>query len=191
VGRPDIERYRESLHVLEFDFSEDEEVAYGEFAELVGNCDSPAWNQLVSFFWEPVWQRMWIVQELVLSKEIRILVDDKYLPYLSVSGIAKFLGSPKYIDRIPVEAYRGAAQVTNIVKVWCWRHRGALNLLSIWYKFGWCGCHRARDKIFAILNITTNDLGIRPDYEVDIEQLFCGVSRRYISQQNLRILGHS
>jgi hypothetical protein len=58
---PETQGLQHALPILQHKFSSDEREASREFAELVGNCRNPAWDQLVSFFLSSVWKRIWIV----------------------------------------------------------------------------------------------------------------------------------
>jgi hypothetical protein len=190
---PDLDMYRHALPILEYKFSAHRQKAHEELALFVGNCKSPAWNDLVSFFQSTVWQRMWIVQELVLAKNMFVVCGLKYLPYECLKCVATLLFSPRYICRLPVLAYRGSTQVANITSLRNWKEQdGPNDLLRIWYDFGWSKCQDPRDKIYAILNIITDHLNIRPDYDISPNALFPRVTRHYILQrQDLNILGYA
>jgi hypothetical protein len=190
----DMEKYSQVLPILEHEYSSDYVTARTEYNELADNCDSAAWYQLISFFEETVWQRMWIVQELVLSKEIRIICGSRALfstPLLP--WVASTLLSPRYIPQISHEAESGSEQVARIMYLRESRSQSgkSRDLLRLWYHFGWCRCRDPRDKIFAMLGIVSDSLGIEPDYTIKTEELFSTVTRRYIlQQQNLNILGY-
>ena len=192
----DLNDFREAFPILEYNFSDREDEARTEFTKLVEKLQRhnlAALDQLVSFFMAPVWQRMWIVQELVLAKRVFLVCGPKYLNYSSIDYISTFLTSPRYVDRIPVEAYRGVRQVSNTSNLSYWKHRGRpWDLLGIWSHFGWCKCLKPQDKIFAILNIASDKLGIRPDYSISTEKLFCNINLQYIlRKRDLAILGYS
>lgn len=190
----DMEKYSQVLPILEHEYSSDYATARTEYNELVENCGSEAWDQLVSFFEETVWQRMWIVQELVLAKEVRIICGCRILfstPLLP--WVASTILSPRYFLQISHEAKRGAEQVARIMYLGESNNERSKprDFLRLWYHFGWCRCRDPRDKIFAMLDVVGDNLGIEPDYTVKAEELFSSVTRHYVlQQQNLNILGY-
>jgi hypothetical protein len=106
------EKYSQVLLILEHEYSSDYHTARAEYNDLAENCDTAAWYQLVSFFEETVWQRMWIV----LAKEIRIICGIRELfsaPLLP--WVASTLLTPRYIYQISHEAERGSEQVVRIM----------------------------------------------------------------------------
>jgi hypothetical protein len=186
-------RHRYAMYVLGHRFSEDEKEATAEFTRLVRNKPS-VWSHLVAFFEAEVWQRMWIVQELALAPEVRVISGFKELEWGSLRIVASILTSPRYVEQVPPSSAEGMVQVTSTSSLRAWKPPvdGPWNdLLLIWYAFGWATCYDPRDKIFAILNILTDRLGIIPDYNVETDELFCGVARKYMLQrQDLKILGY-
>jgi hypothetical protein len=186
-------KYRYAMYVLGHRFSEDEKKAAAEFARLVRNKSS-MWSHLVAFFEAPVWQRMWIVQELALAREVRVMCRFKELDWNSLRIVANILTSPRYVEQVPPSSAEGLVQVTSISSLRAWKppaDRPWGDLLLLWYAFGWATCHDPRDKIFAILNIVTDKLGIIPDYKIDADELFCSVARKYILQRrDFKILGY-
>ena len=191
----DTGKYSQVLPILEHEYSSDYATARAEYNELAENCDHVAWYQLVAFFEETVWQRMWIVQELVLAKEIRIICGSRELFSTPVlPWVASALLTPRYIYQISHEAERGSEQVARINYLRSSKEESVTSrdLLQLWYHFGWCRCRDPRDKIFAMLDVVSNNLGVEPDYTVKTGELFGSVTWRYILQQeNLNILGYA
>jgi len=186
-------QYRYAMFVLGHQFSKNEKEATVDFARLVRNKPS-IWSHLVAFFEAPVWQRMWVVQELALAPEVRVICGFKELDWKSLETVASILTSPRYVEQISPTSAEGLVQVTSTSSLRAWKPPvdGPWNdPLLIWYAFGWATCYDPRDKIYAILNIVTNKLGIVPDYKVEADELFCGVTRKYISQRrDLKVLGY-
>jgi hypothetical protein len=82
---------------------------------------------------------------------------------------------------------------SNSWKVHCsWalrRSAEAPSILQTWHFLGACQSTDPRDRIYALLNIISNTLGIVPDYNITAEELFCKVVRNYICKtKNLDVL---
>jgi hypothetical protein len=130
--------YRYAKYVLGHQFVEDEKEATADFARLVRNKPS-IWRHLIAFFEAPVWQRMWIVQELALTPEIRVICGFKELDWNSLRIVASILTSPRYVEKISPSSAESLVQVTSTSSLRAWKHPvdGPWNdLLFIWYAFG-------------------------------------------------------
>ncbi|CAO2649240.1 Nn.00g066250.m01.CDS01 [Neocucurbitaria sp. VM-36] len=70
-------------------------------------------------------------------------------------------------------------------------HKRPLRLLSILSDFRNLSATDPRDKIFAFLNLATDNLGIIPDYHASVENVFLGATKQMLIQYgSLAVLSH-
>jgi len=192
MGR-EVERYRYAMYVLGHRFSDDEEIAAVEFARFVRGKPS-IWSHLMAFFEAAVWERMWIVQELALAPEVQVICGSRKLSWESLRVVANILTSPRYVQRVLPSSAEGLVQVISTSSLRACKpplDDIRSDLLWLWYLFGWATCCDPRDRIFAILSLVTDNLGIKPNYTIETDELFCGFTRKYILQRrDLKILGY-
>jgi hypothetical protein len=96
------------------------------------------------------WSRMWIVQELVLARRIRLHVSDKSFDFDDLAGAVKdMLKSDDAEDLSRLLAYVEARDFDNIDT------QQALHELLL--RFKECRCSDPRDNVFALLSLVNED----------------------------------
>jgi hypothetical protein len=192
---PDPERFRYATFVLKHIFTTDSTLAFREFAALI-RAKPSLWRDLMYFFESPVWERMWIVQELALSKVIKVICGVKEIQWKVLRTVAFILTSPVYVPDTSPSASQSLVHIVSICRVrdLVMRNDPARNdLLWLWSAFGWGTCAVMHDRIFAILNIMDGRerMGLVPRYGQEVGELFRGVTRRLIAKQgSLLALGY-
>ncbi|KAF2679719.1 HET-domain-containing protein [Lentithecium fluviatile CBS 122367] len=101
----------------------------------------------MSFLGNEYWGRAWIIQELVLARQVILASDMKELDY---NKVPKFLG--RLDSRLPDQSLKG---------------KSLIELLSI---FRGRGCTTKRDRIFSLLALCTEDITV--DYAITDEAVF-------------------
>jgi hypothetical protein len=146
-------------------------------------------SALLQILSQPYWERLWVVQEFLLAREVLLFFGDQYFwgqdLYRSLDALdddlvhrntnasrlvyAKFSGD--------VNRYRLFSQSAPSLKI--------LKELILEWKAQECG--DVRDKIFAFLGLaqhmsaTDDDIMVRPDYEKPVEDIFADFVRLQIA----------
>ena len=123
---------------------------------------------LESFFRRSYWSRAWIVQELVLGKNVMIFWG-KYaitLPAIISAYLARGMYELEDSDMQNCVATLGYIEFE--------RNANLVNrsLLQILMNFGTMSCTVPHDKIYAILGLSEDSNVIKVDYNIPIERLF-------------------
>ena len=142
------------------------------------------------FIQQPVLTRIWIIQELILAKNIRLFCGRRSLQWTTAQDIAI-----EYLHRFSLSnssSFRdGNDHLLNMLSVSIKRSPSSTeekDLLDTWVTFSECHCKDIRDKVYGILNLA-NNLNIQPDYEISPEVLFGLVTRAHLSlRQDVDIL---
>lgn len=151
--------------------------------------------QVITVIFESsVWQRMWIIQEMVLATATHIICGVTHIRWRTLSYLAIILqrGEDGTIFETRDVGMQGIRILRSIFMYWRKSnvYTGSRDLLRAWYYFGECQCSNPLDKVYSLLNIVQDDLDIVPDYGTSIVELYTKVTRNYIlASQSLLILG--
>ena len=142
------------------------------------------------FIQQPVLTRIWIIQELILAKNIRLFCGRRSLQWTTAQEIAI-----EYWNRFSLSNFSffrdEIYHLGNMLSMSLERSPSSTeekDLLDTWVAFSECRCKDNRDKVYGILNLA-NNLNIQPDYEISPEVLFGLVTRAHLSlRQDVDIL---
>ncbi|KAH7467493.1 hypothetical protein FOMA001_g15115 [Fusarium oxysporum f. sp. matthiolae] len=146
----------------------------------------------------PWWRRTWIIQEVVLAKNIQIICEDEVVTWDTVASLLKQLRKTqaevqvfgvKLSDRniFPDRMYN---LISGYHQQWH-STAGRLELLDLLYQFRILECTVAHDRIYGFLGIVHPDVAakISPDYHLDVPQVYRDFARTMIQvTNNLHVL---
>lgn len=165
---------------------------------VVKGPDTPntVWNSLKIFFSEPYWLRVWVLHEMVLARNLWVMVGDRLFDYQSVSNFAKLLRnfhpesrlgeevlpyeilyllrSPEWIPTVShtvvhnfYRNWHAPEEVSDAEKLEA--------ILSTWtYQ-----ATDPRDKVFALQGLLQNF--VSPDYTKSVVEVFSTFMSKYIA----------
>lgn len=200
TGRPSVD----SQLALEFVSTLHREIRrlYGSGTPLtrtsitkVNGCQwpSPKWTALAQFFRRPFFHRVWIVQEMVAAKQIRMACGTCFVDWeelAEVIGLIYSTGAFMFLE-IPDEfgmefSTCGATAVMSILSLRCHIKYNRI-LPPLPYVLTMCqdfGSTDSRDMIFALLNISSggNDEVLAPDYNKPMATVFIDTTRHMLTK---------
>lgn len=167
----------------------------------------PMWQTWRTFLNRPYFKRTWIVQEVVVAKELIIFCGDDVSDWerliasrLSPKDNDNPEGGHTNLDETRLRHYQ-FAKIGHIVSLYearaQWRktsrmtlHDGqhdstiieSINMLGSYHD---TKCEDRRDKVYALLSLATPYLGIRPDYSISMLQLFLRLCGRIAGEDSL------
>ena len=168
-------------------------------ATITDSVPSPGWDALCKIFGHRYWNRMWIVQELILASELRVFHGENELDWRSLQRFAAGdLKDSRYIDL----SYANSVREEGIESS---RNRILHTLLQrMSYKAGRtlhfrdllmsCRSKNAgdpRDKVFALyglLDIKEIPESILPDYTKSVRALYTDLATYFITEGHLEWL---
>jgi len=104
----------------------------------------------------PYWQRLWIIQEVVLARKILVIFNNQSYNWNSLIHIAKQLKEPSQSTRRVLRIQ----EIRQRSKTQSWRWNDVLTLLRS------SRCTDVRDKAYGMLGLVHTTVAIVPDYEV-------------------------
>jgi hypothetical protein len=129
------------------------------------------------------WTRTWIVQEVALAREVQVIYGShifqwELLLLIYFVHLKILANSPVRPDLGHILGGRGAYTILQLrADLLSQKTR---SLLWLWDKFGEYAASDGRDKIFAMLALAKDNLGIYPDYTTIPEKLYCDIGKQYI-----------
>ena len=153
------------------------------------SVDSGKWQSLEALLWRPWFTRIWIIQELAVSKEAIVMCADKSFPWADVAHAARFILEHSLTAITQVDPRRPTksekfrqAHLTG---------KGDQPLLPLLLEARDARATNDRDKIFALMGLSERESdGFVPDYSVSIEEVFTAFSKHHIQKTGtLEILG--
>lgn len=146
----------------------------------------------------PWWRRTWIIQEVVLAKNIQIICGDEVITWDRVASMLKLFrwteAGPRAFgvksgDRniFPDQMY---GLISGYHQQWHSSPAG-INLLDVLYQFRSLECTDAHDRIYGLLGIVHSDVAtmISPDYNLDVPQVYRNFARTMVQvTKNLQVL---
>jgi hypothetical protein len=178
------------------------------------------WLGMIVFFNRPIFQRIWIAQEVILAKSITLICGNEQLPWEWVSNTVSFLITTNWILYVQVACFRnnpvamidpgiyGKVMKDNRLQLsrplmYMEHIRTKADRPSIFryllVAFRLSEASDPRDKIYALLSLawkkrppfSTHPDVLVPDYTISAKTLYIKTTRVMIqSYGNLRILSH-
>jgi hypothetical protein len=132
-------------------------------------------NQCTQLFQRPYWTRIWIIQEVVLAKDLTILFGDYALSRKHLEACLSLL---RLADGQPCEEAADLLNVFYILETRReFRDHGGCDLSELMQRFRHFKCSDPRDRVYGFLGLVRR-LGptIQVDYNQSVEEVYAGVN---------------
>lgn len=159
---------------------------------------TPLWKPLMHLLEHDWFERVWIVQEVVLARSARVLyggleVDwEDFAKGLTVLGENRVLVSLlDWTDDMEVRSTARAKHVAGISLMESWRNQmiknGPMKFREVVYNARLLKATDPRDKIFGLHGLVVEGLGnwTEPDYEMDVAEVFVNAAMRLIDEDGI------
>lgn len=155
----------------------------------IPSYESPAWDALERFFSRPWFNRMWVIQEIVLSHRPVAFCGREQVDWVIIQMAASWITHQRYDAR----SHRpGLLQAKNVTMVWQFAAKSDLqSLLLLTRDFQ---ATDPRDKVFGVLGMATDCRSAMPDelkpsYLKSTRRIFSDATKYTIrASQNLDVL---
>ncbi|OGM44113.1 hypothetical protein ABOM_007286 [Aspergillus bombycis] len=157
--------------------------------EVIPRLGSTFWDDLGKLLERKWFRRIWVVQEIVLARDIIVMCGNQRVPWgrfcdtlsrlfyhaeQSSSGLFLSRGSTAG-SVLRLAAFRKA----------CWEggdFEAKYQLLSLFEHFQWTEATQRRDKLFALLNLARDNCQeLRPDYEAPLKDIIWRYARTFVN----------
>lgn len=149
----------------------------------------PQWKDVQSFLEKEWFSRIWIVQEIVLAKQVLIQCSDFTLPWAVMTLLGPLMTERPKNDLVPIGD--AADFMLELVRARSGHYVDQesasyfLSLIALLRDMRPRSATDPRDKIFALLNVTVDNkvLGLQPDYTMDWPEAYIKTSRWLLTNQ--------
>jgi hypothetical protein len=141
------------------------------------------WREVLQISKLTFWSRRWIIQEILLAREVTVLLDGQELPWTALELLFRILRQPQFGNK-----QNGSREIlwqlrdTIPFKIWLHRAKlrssvsGRLASLSLLLKdFRPTICTVAHDKVYALLSMMTDAEYVQVDYTCPMIEVFSRV----------------
>ncbi|QYT03035.1 HET domain-containing protein [Trichoderma simmonsii] len=127
------------------------------------------------------WDRIWVVQEAVVAKQLTVRYGNVEISWGLLAEVATLLhdwessytGHPSYIPTSDLKVFKLFSRVSNLDHFReNWRRSQGIDLLSLMRHFGHRKASDDRDRVYALLGLCNQTTAIRPDYWLDVKEVF-------------------
>ena len=155
----------------------------------LASVDSGEWGSLDAIFWRPWFTRIWIIQELAVSKDALVICGDRSFTWADLARAAQFILQHSLTAITQVDP-RPPTKLENFRQAHLTR-KDDQPLLPLLLEARNAFATDDRDKIFALMTLSERETsGFVPDYSLSIEEVFIKFSKYHIEKTDtLDILG--
>lgn len=154
-------------------------------------CDSlaqsPAWGHLRRVYKRPWFERLWVIQELVVAKEVIVVCGGQSISWdylqLAASIIVQSNQFPKF--QLASKNHKflplmGAERLINVASP----KNNMNNLLVTLHRTQYAKYTDPRDRLYAIFGISNDEKDVNVDYLLSVEQVYTNWAMKRISRLN-------
>ncbi len=186
-------------------------IADGVFIEMLS--DSPEalvkYEAVGNLFRAELWGRLWIWQELIVAKTVHLQWDTLCLNLQELQVTVQMLRCiafaewpqpwPKSLGLLAGESPNNNLLVAfHIERIQArrshWQKNRVLSLVGLLYSARWACSTDPRDRVFALCGLSDPELGILPDYQATVEEIYTSSAATVMKQDRslnlLAFCGH-
>ncbi len=141
----------------------------------------------------PYWSRLWVIQEIVLGRSVRIRIGSKvfswallYAPWENLQKAFYELGIPKHDDDLGA---RGKGFAKRIDEINLRRCMGKGDWNSIVELISSAACYDIRDRVFGAMGLVSPGLRIFPDYSMQLQDILLLLAGKQMKHSFDRSIG--
>lgn len=134
---------------------------------------------LMALFNRSFWNRLWIVQEVVLAKEVYVLCGRSFFEW---SDVQVFFGAEPRLWESLTEffSHRPAAASLLRARPQAWSGRPRIRLMAALSFFHLHECENPRDKVYGIMGVVLENEQIPIDYSKPVEDVFADAAAKTV-----------
>ena len=141
--------------------------------------NSALWRALSLILNKPWFMRVWIVQEVVLAAHAQVFCGNQSSSWTALKKTVTWIFENNFgswLQGLP-HAHLAIARISVIQNLWC-QNQGPtdLSILLFLDLFKYTKSTDPRDKVYALLSLTSDASHIRPDYTISCEELHISIA---------------
>ncbi|KAF2797827.1 hypothetical protein K505DRAFT_405517 [Melanomma pulvis-pyrius CBS 109.77] len=140
---------------------------------------------LIGFFARPWFVRSWIIQEVVLSRDLQVVCGSEKLSWERLyDAVAKSEAYAKdLVEHLRIPATRNLGPILSLGKTRQMYQKGEKHgLLKLFELFQHAKSALRRDRLFTLLNIAADREGFCTDYSSPLESVVCKYASKFVAR---------
>ena len=156
------------------------------------------------------WTRSWIVQESCLARSLRVMCGNLDLPWDAFDAAILILSQHAFSMSDEESGYLVSEESKGLLHfvLHAYKHFHILNImvesyhkhsktkewpdiLEVMHRSRKTQCKDPRDKLYSVLGMSNNTLGVKVNYSLPVGEIYCNLARDYILKHgDLRLLSY-
>jgi Heterokaryon incompatibility protein (HET) len=143
-----------------------------------------SWKALQALLLRPWFHRVWVIQEIAMSKRAIVVCGEQILPWDRLASLAQrlcFAMHMRKLGAVKENIFSAVTVVKRILETNQMRRRVLLgkknDLLRLLIAYRGCKATDAKDKVFALLGLSKEDAAILPDYRRSVKEVYIDIAR--------------
>lgn len=184
------------LSLLQKEAGQKQSSEISEYSIRLADCahanNLQVWTQLARLFYRPWFERLWIIQELAVSRKAVVRWGNLQMDWQILEKAARFILRPGEAVLSPdirrLFPMLGAHRITQ-VSLQSMLNVNKKNILSILHNTQSTKCSDPRDRLFAILGVTDDVDDVEIDYSIPVTEVYIRWARKRLERvQSLDVL---
>ncbi|GLA44212.1 hypothetical protein AnigIFM63309_002797 [Aspergillus niger] len=152
---------------------------------MVSKLGKRAWAAIIELFARAWFVRAWIIQEVILARDLQIVCGAEKLPwetlYSAVQTCEKYAETS--VKNLKIPATRNLQPILSLGETRKKYHENQKReLLDLFELFQHAKSTLKRDKLFTLLNIAADAEGFRTDYRNPLETVMCSYASVFVAR---------
>ncbi|PYI08431.1 hypothetical protein BO78DRAFT_76396 [Aspergillus sclerotiicarbonarius CBS 121057] len=152
---------------------------------VISRLGKNVWGAIIEFFARPWFVRSWIIQEVILARDLHVVCGSEKLPweklYSAVQACEKYAASSMKDLKIP--ATRNLGPILSLGKTRrMYQKKERYELLELFELFQHAKSTLRRDRLFTLLNIAADADGFNTDYGSPLESIVCEYASKFVGR---------
>ncbi|EFW98780.1 heterokaryon incompatibility protein [Grosmannia clavigera kw1407] len=145
------------------------------------DVENAAWVALDALYWRPWFTRVWVIQEIAVSRSAVIMCG------ADIETFDSFCAVTNYISQHGLTAMTtaGTLRIQSLMMTRLnFQQKIEILLMNLLVNFRMYQATNAVDKVYALLNLANNTI-IQPDYSMEAKDVYSKVAREFLAQSLL------
>jgi len=160
------------------------------YMHYIQNSRTKDWSSLIKLLKLPWFHRVWVVQEVAQAQRLRVLVGGKFFDWENFLSVIQAFSDPALAlllqedadfsdSHSAIDGMRHALQMAHFRRIA--QRKTLLTLTSYLEMTIGFKSTDPRDRVYALLGLVNQDLGLVPDYKNTVEHVYCDIARLLVT----------
>ncbi|MCJ1474159.1 hypothetical protein MMC13_002817 [Lambiella insularis] len=148
----------------------------------IGSGTSTLWRALSLVLNKPWFTRLWIIQEVVMAVKARVFCGNQTSSWSALTKAVNWIFENNLGSWLQGLSHLAITRISFIQKLW-FQNQGVTDspILLLLDLFDYTKSTDPRNKVYALLSLTSGTPYINPDYSISCEELYTSIAVRHLT----------